>query len=145
MPCKRSSQLSYTPIECSACLQPLLKRTAKIGASLLPTKRLPHIVWASKGGQCQSAQRHIDCQKHVLYTCCWLGLPKGNHPSSAFAFTQSFWTINHTTPQTPTAARANPPWRQSNPHRRRTPSRSPPPTHTGVRNCRRPQWPANQS
>ena len=31
MPCKRSSQLSYTPIECSACLQPLLKRTAKIG------------------------------------------------------------------------------------------------------------------
>ena len=43
MPCKRSSQLSYTPIECSACFQPLLKRTAKIGASLLPTKPWPNI------------------------------------------------------------------------------------------------------
>ncbi len=43
MPCKRSSQLSYTPIECSACIQPLLKRTAKIDACLLSTKPRPNI------------------------------------------------------------------------------------------------------
>ena len=43
MPCKRSSQLSYTPIECSAFLQPLLKRTAKIDACLLSTKQCPNI------------------------------------------------------------------------------------------------------
>ena len=42
MPCKRSSQLSYTPIECSAFLQPLLKRTAKIDACHLSTKTCPN-------------------------------------------------------------------------------------------------------
>ena len=101
MPCKRSSQLSYTPIECSAFLQPLLKRTAKIVSSLLPTKPWPNIAptpskslrTGHKNGQSASRMQRMEHDRpRVFQFDAWEQHPIAclQHPSHAWVGASDF-------------------------------------------------------